>query len=318
MKASVTALFLATTATLATSAAAGPFDQFSKALDAAKQLSERLPAPAAQAPAEAAAENARAGASQGTHHHMNDGSAVALPFEFEPYPRSTQTKLYVNPFDRLRMPASVPIRSGEEFISRYSVPMEGKVTILQYRHPGNDSPLLIREYYEAWLAQNGFERLVMCVTPCKARSNGGDWRGMLDPSEHIDASSLPDEGTYIAGYKADAMAVVGIGRYSSTQYSSVLKVVEGKVLDPQPWLSALTPKTPPPGVPLAHPVATPENMPPTEGAAVEIVPAAELPARLAAIKGPVTVQFSSYDAGCGYCVAANPVFDQMSQRYKAR
>jgi thiol-disulfide isomerase/thioredoxin len=311
MKAPITALILCA---LAASASAGPFDQFTKALDTAKQLSERLPAPPAPAE-EDGTDGTRHG---GPRHHMNDGSAVALPFDFEPYPRAKLTQQFVNPFDRLRMPASIPIHAGDEYISRYSVPMEGKVTILLYRHPGNDSPLLIREFYEAWLAQHGFERLVLCVSPCKGASQGYDWRNMLDPAENISSSGLPDEGTYIAGYKENAMAVVGIGRYNSSEYASALKIVQGKVIDPQPWLAALTPKTPPPPVPLAHPVATPDNLPPVDGAPVEIVPAAELTARLAALKGPVTVQFSSYDAGCKYCVAANPVFDQLAQRHKGK
>lgn len=48
------------------------------------------------------------------------------------------------------------------------------------------------------------------------------------------------------------------------------------------------------------------------GAAVEVVSAENLEALLASTAGRVVVHFTSFDAGCGYCVRANPVFDDLA------
>lgn len=67
-----------------------------------------------------------------------------------------------------------------------------------------------------------------------------------------------------------------------------------------------------PGRAVLAAVTATASVPAPAGAAVEVVSGENLDALLASTAGRVVVQFTSFDAGCGYCVRANPVFDDLA------
>ncbi|WP_292932258.1 thioredoxin family protein [Noviherbaspirillum sp.] len=241
----------ATTAFLlcaATSAHAGLFDDLSKVADTVKKGASLLPGPAGTA------STTSTGAGGMSSEHQPSGTNVLLPLDLTAFPRAQLYRRVDNPFDRVKLPISVPVKTPDGFVPPYSVPMEGKVTMLQFAHRSDDSPLLIRAHYEAWLAQQGFERLLVCETPCPQLPSQWDWRKVIDPTERLDSNYVPDQPTYVAGYKQDAMVLVGIGKHIY-DYTSVVKIVEGRVLDPQPWKTVTAPKAPLAPVALSKPAA---------------------------------------------------------------
>ncbi|MDO8654601.1 MAG: thioredoxin family protein [Undibacterium sp.] len=324
-----------------TLAHAGIFDDINRAMEAAKSVTAMVPGsviPTSQA---------QAGNQAAT---VSGASALYLPFDLNAYPRSQQYRRIDNPLERISIPLSTPQKTPDGYIARYSVPMEGKVTMLQFIHRRDDSPLLIKQYYEAWLAQAGFERMLVCEAPCSQLSSKYNWRQAVDPSERLDTNTMPDEATYIAAYKADAMVLVGIGKRSD-EYASLVKVVEGRVLDAQAWkilntarpaAPSVTPSRPP--AQLASAAVTASALRPQHNGTailpisgqigtaaatlpaaaddafdgVEMIAASDLAARLAASKGFVTVQLSSYDPGCPFCAQANPKFDEMATHNKGK
>lgn len=319
----------------ATLAQAGILDGITRAMEAAKSVTSMVPGAAAAVPAPQATS-------------VNGASALYLPFELNAYPRSQQYRRIDNPLERVSIPLSTPQKTPDGYLARYSVPMEGKVTMLQFIHRSDDSPLLIKQYYEAWLAQAGFERMLVCEAPCSQLSSKYHWRQAVDPSERLDSNAIPDEATYIAAYKADAMALVAIGK-RNYEYASLVKVVEGRVLDAQAWKLLNTARTAAPPVTPSRPPAQLANAlrPPNAAVAaaavlpvsaqtgsvatslpvatadesydgVEMIAASDLAARLAASKGFVTVQLSSYDPGCPFCAQANPKFDEMATHNKGK
>lgn len=238
-----------------------------------------------------------------------------LPFDLQPYPRSVERRRIDNPLARVSMPISVPVKTPDGYVAPYSVPMEGRITMQQYVHRSDDSPLLIRQFYEAAIANAGFERLAVCEAPCHRLEVNLYWRPAVDPDELLNFSDLPTKPTYIVGYKNDAMILVGIGSWNSDAYSSVVKIVQGRVLDPQPWLTVTTPRTAPPPVALsraATPPPPPADTPAGLASSVEMLAPADLTAAIAASKGYVVLQLSSYDSNCTYCAPANLTFDQLA------
>jgi len=256
---------------------------------------------------------------------------LILPLDLTSYPRARQYKRVDNPMEQVRIPVSVPISTPDGFVAPHSVPMVGRVTMLQFAHRRDDSPILIRQHYEAWMAQQGFERLLVCEAPCHRLRNQYAWQQEVDPTKRLDSNYLPEEPTYIAGYKNDAMVLVGIGKHIF-DFSSVVKVVEGRVLDADPWEKVTARRAPPPPVALVQAVTavggtptqvTPGGAVPTNttgestaaahATGVEIVTPDDLADVLARTKGIVVVQFSSMDNGCSYCVQSNPRFDTVAK-----
>jgi thiol-disulfide isomerase/thioredoxin len=233
--------------------------------------------------------------------------AIEYPFGLIEYPRATLIKETLNPFDRVNMPISPPVKlpSGETR-ARYEVPMEGKVTILQFEHKGDDSPILIQKHYEAWLTEKGFDRLLMCQSPCKEMYSYWDMREIIDPAKRILINGYPADPTYFTAFKNDAMVLVGVGKYQGA-YLSIIKVVEGKVIDRTNWDKLKKPVTLPPSTGESKPVP---ELPGTTG--VTAISADDALTYVKAAKGITYVQLSSYDKNCGYCVKANPEYDKFS------
>lgn len=177
--------------------------------------------------------------------------------------------------------------------------------MLQFRHHASESALAIRRHYEAWLAKQGFERFVVCEAPCPAQPEGGNWRRAVDPFARLEGSYLPYKPSYVAAYKPGAMVLVGVGDYLRlTGHVSLLKVVEGEMLDPQPWLAATRPVE-------SVTATAPDGR-------VKTVIASELKALLASSRGRVVVQWSSFDAHCQPCIQANPVYDRFAAQHAGK
>lgn len=158
-----------------------------------------------------------------------------LPLGLTEYPQAELLHRIDNPFDQLTIPISPPRRlNADKWEPRYTVPVEGKVTMLQFMHQSNDSPLLIQKHYESWLANNGFERMLVCKAPCK-NADRVYWVPLIDPAKRMDYYTFPNNATYIAAYKENAMALVSIGQQGNDGYSSFVKLVEGKVIDNTNW-----------------------------------------------------------------------------------
>lgn len=243
-------LLLALLLSHATGAHAGLLDDIERAVGTVKRGTSLLPSSVGSLPTIGSNES-------GT-------SNVVLPLDLSAYPRSVLYKRVDNPMDRISIPISVPVSSPDGYVAPYSVPVEGKVTMLQFKHRADDSPLQIQQHYESWLAQNGFQRLLVCEAPCRALSKAWSWRQAVDPSSRLDANYLPDNPTYIAAYRSDAMVLVGIGKYID-HYSSLINVVEGRVLDAQVWQKVTTPHAalPPvsPSMPAHRAAAGPASLP---------------------------------------------------------
>lgn len=240
----------------------------------------------------------------------------AFPFDFAPYPRSTLEGQTFNPFDQVEMPLTPAVKhpSGDNK-PRLTLPMEGKVTLLKYSHKGDDSPILIQRFYENWLTEQGFERIYMCQTPCSEMSYGSDMYKILDPAGRAYGSYYPNSPTYIAALKDNAMIVVGVGKDGSS-YSSVIKVVEGKILDRSSWdkvrkTSNLS--SAPSGAnnsAIAKPVAETSNISITSG--VNALSADDAFSYVKTVKGNTFVQLSSYDKNCPDCLKANPEYEKFA------
>lgn len=240
----------------------------------------------------------------------------AFPFDFAPYPRSTLEGQTFNPFDQVEMPLTPAVKqaSGDRK-PRLTLPMEGKVTLLLYYHKADDSPILIQRHYENWLTEQGFERIYMCQSPCSEMSSGYDMYKILDPAGRAYSNYYPDKPTYIAALKDNAMIVVGIGQYSSS-YASVIKVVEGKILDRSNWdkvrktsnLSSAPSAAN--NAAMAKPVAEASSISITNG--VNALSADDAFSYVKTVKGNTFVQLSSYDKNCPDCLKANPEYEKFA------
>ena len=235
-------------------------------------------------------------------------SRLELPLGLIEYPRAVLEKEVVDPYDdEVVIPISVPIKqpSGETR-ARYEVPAAGKVTILQYKHKGDDSPLLIQKHYESWLADKGFDRLLMCKSPCKEMGSYWDMRNIIDNKRRAEPNLFPADPAYFTALRDDAMVLVGVGKYSQ-EYISVIKIVEGKILDRSNWDKLKQPVTLPPAVKPSKPVS---KLPSTSG--VTSISPDDALGYVESAKGLTYVHVSSYDRNCGFCIRSNPEFDKFS------
>lgn len=321
---------------------AGVFDDLNKAMDTVQRGATMLPG-----------QNGAPGygLGDGGQYRQNNGALpvtsrnALLPMNLTLYPRSNLEQRVDNPFDRVLVPASAPARTADGYVSGYAVPMQGKVTLMTFDHKRDDSPLLLRQHYESWIASQGFERIVICETPCNQTPVGTAWRQVIDPTSRMSGTFWPNKPTYIVGFKPDAMVVAGVGEYAGS-YMAVVKVVEGQVLDDAPWQAASArrprpapvalavapgrydraaslepaPSTHQPVGRIAPPSAGPaqpipsENMPnPRIAAKIEDVAPDDLDSMLSQSSGTVIVQFTSSDASCSHCIGANPRFETLAK-----
>jgi len=220
-------------------ASAGLLDGLGKVSDTIKKASDAVQS------AGSAAGNTVPGGTPAQRTGMPNGSSYQLPMGFEAYPKADLKKRIDNPYDSLTIPVVVPINGPDGYLAPYTVPVEGKVTMLQYEHRQDDSPALIMRHYLTWLSAQGFEVVTVCAAPCKALESGYNWSNVADASRRVDTNYLPSRPAYIAAYKPGAMALVGVGTHIY-QFSSFVKLVEGKVGDLSNW-QRVTATQPQPG-----------------------------------------------------------------------
>lgn len=292
------------TALLAVPAQAGALDKLNEAIDGIKRLSSNLPS------------SDKSPSVPGDETDASGGDSTVMPLGLLQYPKSRLLNRVTNPMERVRMPVSVPRDHPDDgYVSPYSVPMEGKVSMLQFEHRSDDSPLLIVKHYEAWLAQQGFERLLLCEAPCEAAASWVYWRPVIDASKRMDASDLPSSATYVVGYKRNTMALFGVGE-SGSKFSSFVKVVEGQVIDASPWQQVTASRNPPPGVTNSNAGQAAQSD--TLNGEVELVASDDLPSRIAESKGFVMLHLTSFDPSCPYCTRSNPKIEQLAKRYAGK
>lgn len=242
------------------------------------------------------------------------------PDWFTIYPRAQVRREFVNPFDSVILPLSQPAVGATT--TRYAMPMEGKVTMLQYSHEADDSPLLIQRHYDALLAQQGYERVIACASPCPAASAAVYWMKMLDPNGKMDHWAFPDAPRVLIGYKADAMAFVAVGKNNNYAYTSFVKLVDGAITnrtDLDAWLASLKPVAPPtpatPAIvaPQAGAAALPVALPQSD--VVESIAPVRLQNAIAQTRGPLFVMLTSRDPKCPHCIRANPRYAELAAKH---
>lgn len=143
------------------------------------------------------------------------------------YPRARIQQEFFNPLEIINFPLTKP--SDGESTTQYSVPLEGKVIALSHKHEADDSPLLIQRHYDAILAKQGFERVVVCANACKNMGGESSWMGMLDANKKMATGSFPEEPLLLIAYKADALALIAVGKSANAPYVSYVQLVEGAI-----------------------------------------------------------------------------------------
>ncbi|HEY0956612.1 MAG TPA: thioredoxin family protein [Roseateles sp.] len=249
------------------------------------------------------------------------GALQAQATELRPYPRAQELGRYDNPLEAGALPISPPERTQGKNESRWRLPYEGKVSMQQYKHPSDDSPLLIGRHYAGQLREQGFELVTICDIPCKPPRGGSDasvyWFHELDLAKKLSYSAFGDLGLYLIGHRPDAVVAVRVGQGQGA-YVSVVKTVTAAQLDRAPLLAyveqqrapaADAPLPPPPGRTRASPAAPPAVV---AAPGVENIAPAALGAWVRETKGWVVVQLSSFDPGCSYCVRSNPAFNSLA------
>lgn len=236
------------------------------------------------------------------------------------YPRAQLRKEFLNPFDRASIPLTMPGVGAAS--TRFAVPVEGKITMLQYDHEADDSPLLIQRHYDALLAQQGFERVIACASPCPTQYGAVHWMKMLDPNRIVDSNFFPDAPLILIGYKANAVAFVAVGKSPNVPYASFVKLVEGAITDRSDldaWLASLKPSAPPaPAVPaLVAPQATAPSKirAAVTSSIVETISPGRLESAIRQTRGRLFILLSSEDRNCPFCIAANPTFADLADRH---
>lgn len=237
--------------------------------------------------------------------------AQAQSVELRPYPRAQELGRYDNPLEAGALPISPPERANGKKQSRWRLPYEGKVAMQQYKHPADDSPLLIARHYGAQLQEQGFELVTICDIPC-GRPGSPDasvyWFHELDLAKRLQYSAFGDRGMYLIGHRADAVVAVRVGA-SSGGYASVVKTVSTAQLDRAPLLAYVEQQKAPAA---DAPLPPPPGRAPANAPGIESVAPAELSAWVRQSKGWVVVQLSSHDPGCGFCVRSNPAFNALA------
>lgn len=241
-----------------------------------------------------------------------------------PYPRAKEFKRYINPLEQGTLPISPPEKSAGlgHGQSRWRMSYEGAVSVLQYDHQPDDSPLLIARHYAGELKARGFDLVTVCEIPCTAPDGGEDhtmaWRDELDMTRKmLDLYRFGSRGLYFIAHKADAVAAVRVGQFGSKPVSTV-KLVKAPALDLGPlraWIAQQ--QTPSPGAALPAPpqVARPAPAAPPAPPKIVDVPSDALAAWLEQhAQQRVLIQFTSFDPNCGFCARSNPVFATLSSR----
>ncbi len=248
------------------------------------------------------------------------GSRRIEPEWFHIYPRAQVRKEFVNPLDSVILPLTQPAVGATT--TRYAVPMEGKVTMLQYSHEADDSPLLIQRHYDALLAQQGYERVIACASPCPTASAAVYWMKMLDPNGKMDHWAFPDAPRVLIGYKADAMAFVAVGKNNNYPYTSFVKLVDGAFTnraDLNAWLASLKPVAPPtpatPAVVAPQPGSAPLAAALSPSEVVEPITPTRLQNAIAQTRGRLFVLLTSRDPKCPHCVRANPRYAELAAKH---
>jgi thiol-disulfide isomerase/thioredoxin len=255
---------------------------------------------------------------------LSVASAQAAVDELRPYPRAKALGRYDNPLEAGALPISPPERAkGGTRASRVHLPYEGAVSLVQYRHEADDSPLLIARHYAGLLRDQGFELVTVCDMPCKSPDGAEDagvyWFHELDLAKKLTWNYFGDRGMYLIGHRADAIVAVRVGA-AHAGYASVIKTISAPHLDRGPLLAYIeaqrasaadAPLPPPPG--RVAPSPQPPASAPAPNPFVKEVAPAELGAILRQTRGWVVLQLSSHDPGCGFCVKANPTFDALAQ-----
>ncbi len=266
-----------------------------------------------------AAQQDRPAGSNNSEHPAIFGSNRSEPDWLTRYPRASLSKEFVNPFDTVSIPLTMP--SVDATTTRYAVPMEGKVTMLQYRHEADDSLLLIQRHYDAILAQQGFERVIVCAKPCPSSGGAAHWMKMLDPNSKVDYFNFPVAPQILIGYKANAMVFVAIGKNPNLPYASFIKLVEGTITnrsDLNAWLASLKPAEPPaPAVPAMvaqQPYAYVPHETATQSDIVENISPTRLQSAIAQTRGRLIVLLSSRDKNCSFCVRAIPRYAELASK----
>ena len=259
---------------------------------------------------------------------LSIASVQAAVEELRPYPRAKQQGRYDNPLEAGTLPISPPERAkGGERASRWRMPYEGTVSMVQYKHEADDSPLLVARHYAGQLREQGFELITVCDFPCKSPDGAEDagvyWFHELDLAKKLTWNNFGDRGMYLIAHRADAIVAIRVGTVYGG-YASTVKTISAANLDRGPLLAyvdrqraavADAPLPPPPGRAAANPPAPASAA--TSPFVKEIAPA-ELGAWLRKTKGWVVLQLSSYDPGCGFCIPANPPFNALAQAEQSR
>ncbi|WP_269633334.1 hypothetical protein [Pelomonas sp. BJYL3] len=243
-----------------------------------------------------------------------------------PFPRASEYVRHINPLEQGTLPISPPERkSGGGRQSRWRMNYEGAVSVVQYDHKNDDSPLLIARHYAGQLKAQGYELVTICDIPCQAPDGSDDssqsWRNEFDMlGKKLDLYRFGHHGLYFMAYKPDAVAAVRVGLFGERPVSTV-KLVQSASLDLGPlkaWIAqqqapASSAALPPPlqrsaaAAPVAEPPAGPPKI-------VDIAPKdlekwlAEHP------RQRVVLQVTSFDANCVHCIRANPVYAALSSR----
>lgn len=230
------------------------------------------------------------------------------PDWLSPYPRAELKKEFFNPFEASTIPLSMPEAGATS--ARYAVAAEGQTTMLQYLHQRDDSPTLIQRHYDALLAQHGFERFIECAIPCATGGFENNWMPMLDPARAASRLFFPNRPSYLVAYKANAIAVVAIGRWGDDRYSSFIKIIDGRITnrrDLDEYIATLKPLNP------AQTATSTTRMAPVDINIVENIAPARLQAAISQTKGKLIVFLSSRDKACGFCARAIGRYSELSQ-----
>lgn len=239
------------------------------------------------------------------------GAVSARSQELRAYPRAQELGRYDNPLEAGALPISPPERAKGKNESRWRLPYEGKVSMQQYKHPADDSPLLIGRHYAGQLREQGFELITICDIPCAGRTDSPDasvyWFHELDLAKRLTYSAFGDRGMYLIAHRPDAVVAVRVGQ-GQGGYVSVVKTVAAAQLNRGPLLAYVErQRSPAADAPLPAPVG------PTAAAPfVTDVAPASLSAWVRESKGWVVVQLSAHDPKCGYCVRSNPAFNALA------
>lgn len=153
------------------------------------------------------------------------------------YPRSELKEEFFNPMDYTVV---MPLSPAEAGTVRFRVGMTGKISIKQYEHARNESPLLIMQYYSDAFAQRGFERVSLCHAKFCELGGTYTWIDFLDP-QRTARVSVPHTPLALVAYKSDAMAFITVGE-EGVGYRSLIKLVEGRYKNPEElnrWIESL-------------------------------------------------------------------------------